>query len=167
MKQELEITITPSQYRGWTMEFNEHGDGFDRRFFTARKGQQFAQANSPKGLIVEIDAAEKLAAKLNPTIKCLYRDYHKWERIEIHTVCGDRVFYVDEKGEQGSEFLRNIEAGHREFLLDIPENVSLINEGAKMHKKAADLTRKAEDLNKKKIKLSEADIQIAVKEQAK
>lgn len=163
MKPEPTITITPSEYRGWEMEFNEHADGFNAPFFNASKGRQRVQASSPKGLIHEIDNAEKLTAKINPPIKCLYRDYSKWIRINVHTVCGDRFYYSDDKGEQSSEFFRNLESDHRTILMDTPENVSLINEAVKLNNKAAELTRKAEELKKKWEKLTEAEILIALK----
>lgn len=167
MKPEPKITIEPSSYRGWEMEFNEHADGFNVPFFKARKGRQTVQASSPKGLMHEIDNAEKLTAKFKTPIKAMRQGYGEWERINVHTVCGDRIYYVDAKGEQGSEFITNINNDHRPIYLDTAENVERINEVVKLQKRASDLSRKADEIKKTWIKLTEADIMLAAREDSK
>lgn len=167
MKPEPTITITPSEYKGWKMEFDEHADGHNRQFFFARKGKQFVDAHNLKTLMVVIDKAEKLTVKFKTPIKCMMQLYGKWERLSVHTICGDTIYWISSEGEQGSEFLSNLKNEHRTLYLDTPENVNRINDTVKIRKKAEDLTRKADDLKKKWIKLTEADLMLAAKEGSK
>jgi hypothetical protein len=164
-KPEVTIKLVPSYYKGWKMEYNQHGNGHDAPFFWARKGRQVVSENSTKYLMAEIDRAENTSKKFKNPIRCMMRGSGGWRYILVHTLWNDRLYYTEENGEESSAFISNLKNGYDKIFLRTEQNIKLNNDAVELRRQADALTGKANELESQMAMLTEEALMLAVKEQ--
>lgn len=137
----IKITFDPPVYNGWKLEHYPNNE----KPFCARKGHDFASAETLSALQGEITRAESELLHFTPPIKAMWKHHSPvaWIPVEFHAMRDGRIFFRDERGEAHSEYIRNLESSH------VSDRFRLINDEyhdlAKQVDAAAKANQKAYD----------------------
>jgi len=137
----IKITFDPPVYNGWKLEHYHNTE----KPFCARKGHDFASAETLSELQSEIHRAESELLHFTPPIKAMWNHNSPgaWIPVEFHAMRDGRIFFRDERGEALSEYISNFESSHvsDKFRLINDEYHDLakqVDAAAKAYKKAYD-----------------------------
>ena len=137
----IKITFDPPIYNGWKLEHYPNNE----KPFCARKGHDFASAETLSALTGEIHQAESELLHFTPPIKAMWKHNSPvaWIPVEFHAMRDGKIFFRDERGEAHSEHIRNLESSH------ISDRFRLVNDEyhdlAKQVDAAAKANQKAYD----------------------
>ena len=106
----IKITFDPPVYNGWKLEHYPNNE----KPFCARKGHDFASAETLSELRSEIHRAESELLHFDPPIKAMWKNNSPvaWIPVEFHAMRDGKVFFRDERGEAHSEYLTNLSSSH-------------------------------------------------------
>jgi len=106
----IKITFDPPVYNGWKLEHYPNNE----KPFCARKGHDFASAETLSALQSEIHRAESELLHFDPPIKAMWLGYSRdlWIPVEFHAMRDGKIFFRDERGEAHSEYVSNLESSH-------------------------------------------------------
>jgi hypothetical protein len=157
------ITITPSEYKGWTLCYNESHDR--QSDWQASKGAMFIGATKPESLICKIDESEKVTVRFTTPIPILHWDYQERELLtaKIHTLADNRVYYRNKDGEQVVA-LFDLQPGqneHKKFYHDDKHNVAIIRKRRVLQAQRNKLDAEINELGKRFHRVTDADILVA------
>ena len=106
----IKITFDPPVYNGWKLEHYPNNE----KPFCARKGHDFASAETLSALQGEIHRAESELLHFDPPIKAMWKHNSPvaWIPVEFHAMRDGKVFFRDERGEAHSGYLSDLETSH-------------------------------------------------------
>jgi hypothetical protein len=137
----IKITFDPPVYNGWKLEHYPNNE----KPFCARKGHDFASAETLSALQGEITRAESELLHFTPPIKAMWKHHSPvaWIPVEFHAMRDGKIFFRDERGEAHSEYINNLSSSH------VSDRFRLINDEyhdlAKQVDAAAKANQKAYD----------------------